>query len=191
MTSLLTLDHTTLFFYTLCSQCHTTSVEHWRTSIDTKINPGSEGASTIPTAPSLIHTSTRSSTSKRQSAASYLVIDLCGPTPKRPRTQGPKTTTINSKVKVVVHDNDDDDLWGGGLSDEKEMDCPEAVAAHLSPLKNGARATSSVSNIHLYFHILITLIGSRLSQNRGLSRCCSSSSATPSPDRSSGTSTPT
>ena len=31
MTSLLTLDHTTLFLYTLCpsSQCHRTSVEHW------------------------------------------------------------------------------------------------------------------------------------------------------------------
>ena len=31
MTSLLTLDHTMLFFYTLSlsSQCHTTSVEHW------------------------------------------------------------------------------------------------------------------------------------------------------------------
>ena len=49
--------------------------------------------------------------------------------------QGPKTTTINSKVKVAVHDNDDNDLWGGRLSDEKEMDCPKAVAAHLSPLK--------------------------------------------------------
>ena len=150
MTSLLTLDHTTLFFYTLCSQHHTTSVKHWRTSIDTKISPGSKGASTIPTAPSLIHTSNRSSTSKCQSAASDLVIDLCGPTPKQPRTQCPKTTTINLKVKVVVLDNDDDDLWGGRLSDEKEMDCPEAVAAHLSPLKNGAWATSSVSNIQLY-----------------------------------------
>ena len=144
----------------------------------------------IPTAPSLIHTSTHSSTSKHQSAASDLVIDLCGPTPKQLRTQGLKTT-INSKVKVVVHDNDDDDLWGGRLSDDKEMDCPEAVAAHLSPLKNGAWATSLVSNIHLYFYILITLIGFCLSQNRGLSRCCSSSSAMPSPDHSSGTSTPT
>ena len=115
MTSLLTLDHTTLFFYTLCSQNHTTSVEHWRTSIDTKINPGSKGASMSPTAPSLIHTSTHSSTSKHQSAASDLVIaNLCGPTQKQPRTQGPKTTTINSKVKVVVHDNDDDNLWVAG-----------------------------------------------------------------------------
>ena len=156
-----------------------------------KINPGSKAASMIPTAPSLIHMSTWSSTLKRRSAASDLVIDLCGPTPKWLRTQVPKTTTINLKVKVVVHDNDDYDLWGGGLSDEKEMDCPEAVAARSSPLKNGAWVTSSVSNIHLYFHILITLIGSRSSQNRGLSRCCSSSSAMPSPDCSSGTSTPT
>ena len=69
-----------------------------------------------------------------------------------------RSTTINLKVKVVVHDNDDDDLWGGRLSDDKEMDCPEAVAAHLSPLKNGARVTSSVSNIYLYFHILITRV---------------------------------
>ena len=48
---------------------------------------------------------------------------------------------------VAVHDYDDDDLWGGRLS---EMDCPEAVTAYLSPLKNGAQVTSSVSNIHLY-----------------------------------------
>lgn len=187
MTSLLTLDHTTLFFYTLCSQHHTTSLEQGWTSIDMNINPGS---STTPTALSLIHMSTHSSTSKHWSAASNLVIDLCGPTPKQPRTQGPKTTTINLKVKVVVQNNDDDDLWGGRLSDQKEMDCPEAVAAHLSPLKNGAWATSLVCNIQLYFHLLITLIGSHSSQNQGLSRCCLSSSVMPFPDCSSGTSMP-
>ena len=46
------------------------------------------------------------------------------------------------------------------------MDCPEAVAACLSSLKNRAQATSLVTNIQLYFHILITLIGSCSSQTK-------------------------
>ena len=44
MTLLLTTDHTTLFFYTLCpsSQCHGMSVEHWQTSVEMKFNSGSK-----------------------------------------------------------------------------------------------------------------------------------------------------
>ena len=124
MTSLLTLDHTTLFFYTL-TQCHTMSVNHWWTSM--KINPGSKAAysaSTVPTAPSLTQVSTHSSTSKCWSAVNNLVINFCGPTPKRLGTQGPKTTIINLEVKVAIHNDDDDDIYDGGLPNEEEMDCP-------------------------------------------------------------------
>ena len=67
-------------------------------------------------------------------------------------TQGSKTTTINSKVMVAVHDYDDDDLWGGRLS---EMDSSEAVTAYLSPLKNGAQVMGSVSNIFIYLLLLL------------------------------------
>ena len=50
--------------------------------------------------------------------------------------QGPKTTIINLIVKVVV--DGEDDIHGGGFSDQEEVDCPKAFAAHLSPLKYGA-----------------------------------------------------
>ena len=63
MTLLLTLNHTTLFFYTpsLSSQRHTTSVEHWRSAVDTNIHPGSNATHSAPPAPSLTHASTHSS----------------------------------------------------------------------------------------------------------------------------------
>ena len=55
---------------------------------------------------------------------------------KKLRTQGPKTTIVDSIVKVVV--DSEDDIHGGDFSDQEEMDSPEAFAAHLSPLKYGA-----------------------------------------------------
>ena len=63
MTSLLTLNHTTLFFYTLSlsSQHHTTSVEHWQSAVDMNIHPGSNATHLAPPAPSLTHASTCSS----------------------------------------------------------------------------------------------------------------------------------
>lgn len=151
MTSLLTLDHTTLFFYTLSlsSQRHTTSVEHWRSKVDKKFNSNSNS---IHPGPSLTHASTRSSTtstSKRRYDTGDPVIDLCGPTPKKPRTYGSRTVAnaiVDSNVKVGI-DYEDHDWYGGGLSDRDEMNGSEAVAARLSPFKNGARATNSVSTI--------------------------------------------
>ena len=63
MILLLTLNHTMLFFYTLSlsSQCHTTSVEHWQSAVDTNIHPGSNATRSAPPAPSLTHASTHSS----------------------------------------------------------------------------------------------------------------------------------
>ena len=151
MTSLLTLDHTTLFFYTLSlsSQRHTTSVEHWRSAVDTNIHPGSNATRSAPPAPSLTHASTRSSATSSSKRRFDAIIDLSGPTPKKPRNRSPKTVAnaiAHSKVKVAInYDNDYGDLCGGGHSDEDEKDCSEAVAACLSPFKNGAWATNSVS----------------------------------------------
>ena len=73
-----------------------------------------------------------------------MVIDLRCPTLKKPRTDDPKT---KSKVRVMTYIEDDyDNIEHGWLSNKDEIDCPEAVVAHLSPLKNGAWVTSSVSN---------------------------------------------
>ena len=46
-------------------------------------------------------------------------------------------TTIHLLMVKVVIDGEDD-ICGGGFSDQEEMDCPKAFAAHLSPLKYGA-----------------------------------------------------
>ena len=146
MTTLLTLDDTMLFFHTLClsSKHHVASVKNWWSSVDTTFNPSPSAS----TAPSLTRLSTHSLISKCQSAANDSIINLCGPTLKKLRTQGPKTTIINSIVKVVV--DGEDDICGGSFSDQEEMDCPEAFAACLSPLKYGAWVTSSVITYSLY-----------------------------------------
>ena len=151
MTSLLTLDHTTLFFYTLSlsSQHHTTSVEHWRSAVDTNIHPGSNATCSAPPAPSLTHTSTCSSAKSSSKCQFDAIIDLSGPTLKKLRNCSPRTVAnaiANSKVKVAInYDNDYGDLCRGSHSDKDEKDFSEAVAAHLSPFKNGAWATNSVS----------------------------------------------
>ena len=52
-----------------------------------------------------------------------------------------------SKVKVATYVEDNyNSIDHGWLSNKDEIDCPEAVVAHLSPLKNGAWVMSSVSN---------------------------------------------
>ena len=103
MTSLLTLDHTTLFFYThtLSSQHHTTSVEHWQSAVDTNIHPGPNATHLAPAAPSLIYASTCSaatSTSKHQFDA---IIDLSGPTLKKPRNCSPTVLLVNDQRLLV------------------------------------------------------------------------------------------
>ena len=125
-----------------------------------KFNPGSKVPHSIPT-PSLVHSSTHTavmSTSKQQSTNNS-VIDLSYPTPKKPRTQGPKTTIVKSNVKIATYIEDDyDNMERGWLSDKDEIDCPEAVAACLSPLRNGAQVTSSVSGFQFRLHVLIIII---------------------------------
>ena len=90
-----------------------------------------------------------------------LVIDFSCSTLKKPRIEGPKT---KSKVRVMTYIEDDyDNIEHGWLSDKDEIDCPEAVVAHLSPLKNGEGVTSSVSNFWLlftltYYYWILTII---------------------------------
>ena len=74
------------------------------------------------------------------------------PTPKKSRTQGPKTTVIDPIVKVVI--NNEDNMCGGGFPDEEVVDYPETFAACLSPFKHGAQVTNSVSTSWLYLHIV-------------------------------------
>ena len=74
------------------------------------------------------------------------MIDLSGPTPKKLRMYPPKRTAGNS-VKITLNDDGLEEGFHGGLSDWDEVEGPEAIAARNSPPKNGARATSSVSNL--------------------------------------------
>ena len=78
---------------------------------------------------------------------------------KKTRTQGSKTTIVKSNVKVATHVEDDyENMEHGWLSDKDEIDCPEAVAACLSPLKNGVLVMSSVSCFQFHLHVLIIII---------------------------------
>ena len=146
-TLLLTLDHITLFFYTLSSQRHVASVEHWQSAINKNFNPSS---TSVPTGPPLTYVSARSSTtstSKCQYDANDPIINLCGPTPKKPRIYTSRTVTkaiVDSKVKVGIN-CEDDDWYGSDLSDRDKMNDPEAIAACLSPFKSWAQAMNSVS----------------------------------------------
>ena len=104
MTLLLTLNHTMLFFYTLSlsSQHHTTSVEHWRSAVDTNIHPGSNATHLAPPAPSLTHASTHSSATSSSKHQFDAIIDLSGPTTKKLRNCSPRTVAnaiTNLKVK--------------------------------------------------------------------------------------------
>ena len=167
MTTLLTLDPTMLFFYSLClsSQHHATSVKNWRSRIEADINPTTHSMSIFTVPPlSLTHGSTHSlltSNSKRWITMDDSVIDLSGHTPKKLRTYTPMLTSkplINNTIKIA--DNDDEYEWdvrGGGLSDEDKVDGIEALAACVSPIKHGAWATNSVSNLEPNIQILTTM----------------------------------
>ena len=64
---------------------------------------------------------------------------------------------INNMIKVAVNDDEYEGyVHGGGLSDEDEVDGIEALAAHVSPVKHGAQATNSGSNLELNIQILTT-----------------------------------
>ena len=74
------------------------------------------------------------------------LIDLSGLTPKKLRMYPPKCTSGNM-VKITLNDNGLEEGFHGGLYDWDEVEGPKAIAAHNSPPKNGAQATSSVSNL--------------------------------------------
>ena len=149
--SLLTLEPTTLFFHTLSSsrQCHETSVENWRLTIETSFDPilkTIQLSSTIPTVPPLTYLTTHPSNSKQRSAVDDSFIDLSGLMPKKPRTYPPKHI-VDHTVRITLNNDEFKDKFHGGMSDWDEMDDPKAIAACNSPPKNGVQATSSVSNL--------------------------------------------
>ena len=189
MTTLLTLDPTTLFFYSLClsSQNHATSIKNWRSRIETDINPSAYSTS-IPTVPplSLTHGSTHSSVmlnSKWWIATDDSVIDLSGPTPKNLRTYTPMLTSkplTNNIIKIAVDDDESKgDVYGCGLSDRDEVSGIEALAACVSPIKHRAWATNSVSNLFKYW--LLQIKRSCWSENGVYNSGCWPSSPIPFP----------
>lgn len=185
MPSLLTLDPSTLFFHNLCLTRIRQSqlLDNWLANVATSLKPGRGGrsarsTSTTQTAPSLTVGSTHSSSSSKRQAS---VIDLSGPTPKKPKTTKDHATapklqsksksksqpaaSVKVAVKAEVADERDLGVDGddggydmvevhleGGLSDHEEMQGEEQSAALASPIKSGARATSSVSTLVLNYN---------------------------------------
>ena len=121
---MLTLDITTLFYYTLSQKAFqkpvSGMVKKWHSIIDaSSARPSSKSGSI------------RSLLVKTQS--STLV----------------STTQPKLGPKIATNELDDDIEYVGGLSDEDETLGAKWEAAVTSPLKNGKRATSSVSSIQL------------------------------------------
>lgn len=134
---MLTLDHTTLFYWTLSAQaeyeadCH---VKDWSLRVPLHAKPASRPNSgngshqtksrnsTVP--PSIFS----SNPSTRTSGTSILTSTL-------------KITEVKAEqLEIVIND-------AGGLSDFEEMEGIKRDAAIASPFKKGSRATSSVSDL--------------------------------------------
>ena len=121
---MLTLDITTLFYYTLSQKDVQKPVlgmvKEWCSIVDAN--------------------STRPS-SKSGSICSLLV--------KTQSSMLVSTTQPKLGPKIATNELDDDIEYVGGLSNEDETLGAKWEAAVTSPLKNGKRATSSVSSIQL------------------------------------------
>lgn len=160
MTSLLTLDHTTLFFHTLSLSRKPNSanpIQAWRDRIDysTSTTSGTTSARSTSTVPATVSTiSTTSRQLKRQQSQS--LIDLSGPTPaKRSKAavSPKKPKALHAETTIKPEPQEPDDSLLGGASDHDELHGKELEAAKLSPVKGpGApRPTSSVSGVRYYF----------------------------------------
>lgn len=161
VSSLLTLDHTTVFFYTLSlsslNETHSNNVETWRTKLHNAItvDPGKpRSVASTSTVPGLTAASTRSdSSSKRQhSSASAFEVTSPASKPKAPKRFKPNSSASTKPLAPVftatVKLQDEDGYREmGGISDHDEMHGMEMEVAKSSPIKNieQARATASVS----------------------------------------------
>ena len=127
---MLTLDRTTLFYYSLSN----TTIHEDRLNDWVKTVPKFKRGSTRSVTPSLTNGSTRTRTSKASSHVS--------------------TRSALNNVFIRQRDVDVADMANGdgGLSDHDETKGPEREAAIKSPPKGKKRVTSSVSNkLPLYF----------------------------------------
>lgn len=157
MASLLTLDHTTVFFHTLCysrqDEVHDKNVLTWRAALSTATDPSRPRSHMDHSVPGLT-TGTTFSTGNASSHSSKRphIVDISHPTPrknsKRPKVHVPSPAKAPKQPKVVAPEEEDDSIneGVGGLSDHDEINGKEMLAAKESPLKpSGARVTSSVS----------------------------------------------
>lgn len=137
---MLTLDNTTLFYWTLSNEHETKrqKQEHvldWSLRVPLHSKPGSRPKS-----------GTGDSKTKSRGSAALPSIFSGKSTDRTSRTSiltsALKITEVKAEQpEIVINDV-------GGLSDSNEVEGIERDAAMASPFKKGERATSSVSNIH-------------------------------------------
>lgn len=157
MHSLLTLDHTTVFFHDLCvssNSTHSANIEKWRESLSSATRPPStKSASTT-----LLSTGSDTSKSKRPH-----IPDAEHPTPRKPvkRSKASQSKASEQATTVEAEEEYVDDAGageGGGLSDHDEINGQEMVAAKNSPVKpTSARLTTSVSQCVLVVPSIINI----------------------------------
>lgn len=159
MDSLLTLDHTTVFFHTLglSRQTHTANVENWRLTLRNATEKGNRSKprslQSTSTVPGLTTGSTQSDVSSKRPHFS----DVMNPTPrkssKRPKVASPtpskpttKPTPTAIQLQIEGGDSEYEEEDGvGGLSSHDETQGEEMLLAKKSPIKpSSARTTSTV-----------------------------------------------
>jgi hypothetical protein len=141
---MLTLDETTLFYYSLYSSATgaknpTTAVEEWKTGVKPDYAPRSKPSSRAPSKPgsranyaassSKVPSLTAASTTSRSTSRSILTKDVL----------------INQAHQKSKEDRSISQL--GGVSDDDEVNGEERLAAASSPFKEKIRLTSSVSRL--------------------------------------------
>ena len=144
MFSFLTLDQSTLFYWTLSDVPHEMSIDDWVSEIPLTQAP------TAPTRPNSTATVVQDPKSTSASGRTKSAI------PTDSRSSAPSVLTNN--IKVISHQSSNQvkvkaetqadvlSLSDGGLSDNNELGGKEREAAINSPLKGKRRITSEVTN---------------------------------------------
>jgi hypothetical protein len=144
---MLTLDTTTLFYWTLSdppSKKIKYSIESWAKTIPSNIKPASRVpslANSAKTGKSSINRSGESARSAPALTSASSRADSCSVL-----TSEITITSAHHDVPVKVkQDSNSVRLYDGGLSDHEEMTGVERDAAHASPIKGRKRLNSQVS----------------------------------------------
>lgn len=154
LTQLLTLDPTTLFYWSLVSEHPSKrmkySVESWAKTIPSKATSGSSASRPTSHANSA-RTGKASSTGRRPGSTAPALISSRSQADSSASILTGAITITNAQVPEAVKIKQDTAIYtyDGALSDNDEIMGVERDAAHASPFKGKKRLNSEVSGLSL------------------------------------------